>query len=149
MAQPHSRTQLRGIFVGLFLVFAISVSDLAAQEVITVCSASAGYPQQDGRLEGDIKGGTLTVVRDAAGTYDIIAMDVIATFSARGDGARVVKLDGADDFRFTLLVVYPQALTEVYQFNLDQRGRGTLSWASVRDQTDPIGVTKGTATCSK
>ena len=144
-------------FVVAAFAFAISVSGIAAQEVITVCEASAGYgyylePEHDGWVKDGIKNGTLTVVRDATGAYDVIAKDVRTTFSAKGDGARVVKVNGSDHLRFTLVVVYPKPVTEIYQFSLDQRGRGTLIWASVKNRLGPIAVTKGTlftAACSK
>jgi hypothetical protein len=137
----------------------ICVSDVAAQEVITTCGASAGYgyyiePQHDGWQQDGIKNGSLTVLRDASGGYDIISRDIRTTFSAKGDGAQVVKVNGANHLRFTLVVVYPNPVTEIYQFSLDQRGRGTLIWAAVKNGllVGPIGVTKGTlftATCSK
>jgi hypothetical protein len=144
-------------FVVAAFALAISVSDVAAQEVITVCGASAGYgyylePQHAGWQKDGVDNGTLTVLRDTTGNYDVIAKDVRTTFSAQGDGAQVVKVNGSDHLRFTLVVVYPKPVTEIFQFSLDQRGRGTLIWASVKNRVGPIGVTKGTlftSTCSK
>jgi hypothetical protein len=72
-------------------------------------------------------------------------------FSAKGDGAKVFKVDGDDDQRFTLVVVYPLPVTEMYQFTVDPSGRGTVIWAGVKNGL--LGkITKGTlftATCSK
>jgi hypothetical protein len=144
-------------FVVTAFAFAISVSEVAAQQVITVCGASAGYgyylePKQHGWVKDGMKDGAVTVLRNAKGDYDIIAKDAQTTFSARGDGARVVKVNGSDDLRFTLVVVYPNPVTEIYQFSLDQWGRGTLIWASVKNRVGPLAITKGTlftATCSK
>jgi hypothetical protein len=144
-------------FVVAAFAFAISVSDVAAQEVITVCGASAGYgyylePQHAGWQKDGISNGSITILRDSTEGYDIISKDVRTTFSAKGDGAKVVKVNGSDHLRFTLVVVYPNPVTEIYQFSLDQRGRGTLVWAAVKNRFGPIGVTKGTlltATCSK
>ena len=131
----------------------------AQQQVITVCGASAGFgyylePKHDGWMKDGISKVTLTVMRDATGAFDIISKDTMTTFSARGDGAQVVKVNGSDDLRFTLVVVYPKPVTELYQFTLDRSGRGTLIWAAVKNQLQfgPIGMTKGTlftATCSK
>jgi hypothetical protein len=151
---------LRLTFVGALFALTISVSNVTAQQqVITVCGASAGFgyylePKHDGWIKDGISKGTLTVMREATGAYDIISKDTMTTFSARGDGAQVVKVNGSDDLRFTLVVVYPKPVTELYQFTLDQRGRGTLIWAAVKNQlqSGPIGMTKGTlftATCSK
>jgi hypothetical protein len=151
---------LWGTFVGALFALTISVSNVAAQQqVITVCGSSAGFgyylePKHEGWSKDGISKGTVTVMRDATGAYDIIAKDTMTTFSARGDGAQVVKINGSDDLRFTLVVVYPKPVTELYQFTLDRSGRGTLIWAAVKNQLQvgPIGMTKGTlftATCSK
>jgi hypothetical protein len=139
------------------LTFAISVNDVAAQEVVTVCGPSAGYgyylePRQDGWVKDGISDGMFTVIRNATGDYGVITKDVQTTFSARGAGAKVVKVSGSDDLRFTLVVVYPNPITEIYQFSLDQRGRGTVLWAAVKNRVGLAAVTKGTlftATCSK
>jgi hypothetical protein len=139
------------------LIFFSNVSVVAAQEIVTICKGSAGYgyylePRRDEWQKDGIKDGLITVVRDAAGTYDIIVKDTMTAFSAKGDGARVVKVDGSDNLRFTLVVIYPLPVTEIYQFTLDPRGRGTLIWAGVKNGAPPAGITKGTlftATCSK
>jgi len=89
--------------------------------------------------------------RHRDGEHVIVVKDAATTFSAKGDGAEVVRVNGSDNLRFTLVAVYPLAVTEVYQFVLDQRGRGTLIWASVKNQVGFTGVTRGTlftATCS-
>jgi hypothetical protein len=155
-ARAVARARGWGLVVAA-VAFAICVSEVAAQEVITVCGASAGYgyylePQVHGWQQDGIKNGTLTVLRDRAGGYDVISKDVNTTFSAKGDGAQVVKVNGSEDLRFTLVVVYPNPVTEIYQFSLDQRGRGTLIWAAVKNRVGPLAITKGTlftATCSK
>jgi hypothetical protein len=160
MAQREHTTARAAVRAGVWgfaFTFAIGVSNIAAQEVITVCGASAGYgyysePQQHGWVEDGIKDGTLTVLRDATGAYDVITKDRRTTFSARDDGAQVVKVNGSDDLRFALVVVYPLPVSEIYQFSLDQRGRGTLIWAAVKNRAGPLAVTKGTlftAACSK
>jgi hypothetical protein len=121
---------LGGTFVGALFALTISVSNVTAQQqVITVCGASTGFghylePKHDGWMKDGISKGTLTVMRDATGAYDIISKDTMTTFSARGDGAQVVKVNGSDDLRFTLVVVYPKPVTELYQFTLDRSGRG-------------------------
>ncbi len=50
--------------------------------------------------------------------------DAQTTFSAKVDGGRVFKVDGQDDQRFTLLIVYPHPVTVMYQFTLDEGGAG-------------------------
>jgi hypothetical protein len=95
-------------FVGCVLI----AGDVVAQQIITVCGASSGYgyylePTRDGWQQDGIKNGTITVIRDSAGAYDVILKDTMTTFSARGDGAQVVKVDGSDHHRFTLVAVYP------------------------------------------
>jgi hypothetical protein len=48
--------------------------------VLATISNRHGW-QQDG-----IKNGTITVLRDNAGEYDVISKDTMTTFSAKGDG---------------------------------------------------------------
>jgi hypothetical protein len=128
-----------------------------AQQVITVCGASAGYayflePENHAWQKDGISRGTITFLRDSTGNYDVVVKDAMTTFSAKGDGARVIKVGGADDRAFTLLVAYPHPITELYQLTLDSRGRGTLIWAGVKNRAPPLGVTRGTlftATCAK
>lgn len=144
-------------FVGALIALAISVSSITAQEVVTVCGASAGYsyylefmgPKGKGWEKDGIKEGMLTVLRDATGAYDIIVKTVGETRSAKGNGAHVAKVHGSDSLRFTLVVVSSSDLTDTYQFTLDQMGRGTVIWSSLKNTS---GFTKGflfTATCSK
>jgi len=141
--------------LGALLAFALAVTDVAAQQVVTTCGASSGYgyylePRTGWSTDG-IANGALTILRDAAGQYDLVIKDAGSSFSAKGDGAKVFKVDGDDDQRFTLVVVYPLPVTEMYQFTLDQSGRGTVIWAAVKNGL-LARVTKGslfTATCSK
>jgi len=93
----------------------------------------------------------LIVVRDGAGAYDVLAKDIRTSFSVKGEGARVVKVDGSDDERFTLAVIYPRPVAELSQFTLDQNGRGTVIWASLKNVA-ALTLTKGSlfvAACSK
>jgi hypothetical protein len=148
---------MRGLLGALSGALGIGVTEVAAQQIITTCGASAGYgyylePTPDGWIKDAISTGTLTFTRDATGAYDVIIKDALTTFSAKADGAQVVKVHGSDDQAFTLVAVYPLTVTEVYQLTLDQGGRGTLIWASLKNRVPPLGVTKGSvfnATCSK
>src|SRR5215207_5347698 len=94
------------------LAFALAVSEVSAQQqVVTVCGASTGYayylePKGNGWVTDGITGGSLTIVRDSAGAYDVIIKDALTTVSAKGDGAKVFKVDGEDDQLFTLIVVH-------------------------------------------
>jgi hypothetical protein len=130
----------------------------AAPEIITVCEESTGYgyylePKHDGWSKDGISKGTITIIRDASSAYDLLIKDGLGTFSTRGDGGNVVKIHGEDHLRFTLGVVYSDwPLTEIYQFMLDQWGRGIVIWASFKNQVGLINTTKGslfTANCSK
>jgi hypothetical protein len=141
----------------IILAYTLSLTAVSAQHVVTVCGASTGYgyylePRNEGWQTDGISRGTITFVRDAQDKYDVVIKDAMTTFSANGDGAKVVRVDGSDDRAFTLLVAYPHPITELYQLTLDQYGRGTLIWASVKNRSPPLGITKGTlftATCSK
>jgi hypothetical protein len=141
---------------GALLVLLLGVNDVAAQQVVTICGASSGYgyylePAGNGWTKDGISDGSLTVLRDTAGQYDVVIKSVGNSFTAKGDGAQVFRVDGNYDQRFTLVVVYPLPVTELYQFTLDQSGRGTVIWAAVKNGL--LGkITKGTlftATCSK
>jgi hypothetical protein len=82
-------------------------------------------------------------MRYPSGDYDVVVKSVGNTFSARGDGARVVKVHGVDDNVSTFVVVYPLHTTEVYQLTLNGSGRGTLIWTSLKNRVAPLGVTRG------
>ena len=129
----------------------------SAQEVITVCRASTGMgfylePEKDGWVDDGISNGSVTFMRYPSGDYNIVVKSVGYTFSARGDGARVVKVHGVDDNVATFVVVYPQHVTEVHQLTLNENGRGTLIWSNVKNRAGPLGITRGAvfvATCDR
>jgi hypothetical protein len=129
----------------------------SAQEVITVCGASTGKafylePQKDGWVDDRISDGSITFLRYPAGEYDLVVKSVGYTFSARGDGAAVVKVHGVNDNVATFVVVYPQDVTEVYQLTLNENGRGTLIWSNLKVRAGSLGITRGalfTASCNR
>src|SRR3954452_3867998 len=99
-----------------------------AQEIITVCGPSKGlsfYPGSGWTEDGVSKGAT-TFQHDGLGGYEIVIKDAVTTFSARKDGAQIVKVNGSDRGAFTLLAVFPLGTTEIYQLMLDQNGKGVL-----------------------
>jgi len=115
-----------------------------AQTIVTVCGASSGYsfylnPTQGWQRDGVSKG-TVTIVREG-NDFDLIIKDAAETFSARGDGATVVRVHGNTDREMTLIAIYPLATTEVFQLTLDANGRGKLIWASTKNRV--VGTTKG------
>src|SRR5687767_1663570 len=98
----------------LVSVLGRGISGTLAQEVITICGASAGHTyfvdrarDRKGWEEDGISRGTITFMRDAFGGYDIIIKDAATTFSAKQDGARVVKIDNSEDPSLTLVAAYP------------------------------------------
>src|SRR3954465_14824854 len=128
-----SAMKVSGRLLGALLASALAVGEVSGAQVVAGCGASTGYgyylePKRDGWVSDGISSGSLTIVRDSAAAYDVIIKDAQTPFSAKGDGGRVFKVDGQDDQRFTLLIVYPHPVTEMYQFTLDEGGRGTVIW---------------------
>src|SRR3712207_4899761 len=93
---PPRRKQPAMRFIGrlslLASVLGGSITGALAQELITVCGASAGYTyfvdraREQKRWEKDgISRGTTTFMRDASGGYDIVIKDAATTFSAKQD----------------------------------------------------------------
>jgi hypothetical protein len=143
--------------VGLGVLSLVAPVTASAQQTITVCGASKGKafylePTQDGWVDDGISDGTVTFMRYPSGDYDVVMKNAANAFSARGDGARVVKVHGEDDNVATFVVVYPLHTTEVYQLTLNRSGRGTLIWSSLKNRIAPAGVTRGalfSATCAR
>lgn len=129
----------------------------SAQEIITICGASAGKalyiePKQSGWVDDGISNGSLTFMRYPSGDYDVLVKSAGNTFSARGDGAKVVKVHGDDDNIATFVVVYPLHTTEVYQLTLNRSGNGTVIWSNLKNRVAPLGITRGavfSAACSR
>jgi hypothetical protein len=76
---------------GALLVLLLGVNDVAAQQVVTICGASSGYgyylePAGNGWTKDGISDGSLTVLRDTAGQYDVVIKSVGNSFTAKGDG---------------------------------------------------------------
>jgi hypothetical protein len=113
-----------------------TLSSALAQTVITVCNAATGHsfflnPNHGWQRDG--VSGTVTFIRQAQGEFDLIIKDAATTFSARGDGATIVRAHGTTDHRMTLVVIYPRVTVETYQLALDINGRGKLIWTTTKD----------------
>src|SRR3954470_24563566 len=96
--------QISARLLGALLAFALPINDATAQQVVTTCGGSSGYgyylePSGTGWTKDGIHSGSLSILRDAAGAYDVLIKDTQTSFSAKGDGAKVFKVDGNDDER--------------------------------------------------
>jgi hypothetical protein len=140
-------TIFKSILIGT-MILVLGPTLVNAQQVITTCGASKGKkyqlePKKDGWIDDGISNGTLTFIQNKPNEYDIIIKDAITSFSVRGDGATVVKVQGSDNAVMTLVAIYPLHVTEVYQLTLDAAGRGTLIWAVMKNRTPLLGITSG------
>jgi hypothetical protein len=109
------------------------LSPASAQRVITVCGPSKGWTyslhqqtKERGFSEDAISRGSLTFMVDASGRHDVILKDAATTFSARGDGATIVRAEGMPKNELMLIAAYPLGTIETYQLVLNDRRRGTL-----------------------
>ena len=148
---------LRAIAFIAVLMANCGINNAYAQQVIAVCGASKGKafylePTKEGWVDDGISNGTITFLRNPSGDFDVLVKSMGPAFSARGDGAQVVKVHGSDENVLTFIVVYPLHVTEVYQLTLNASGRGTLIWSNLKNRAAPMGVTRGAvfvAECSR
>lgn len=156
MVQSQLLPRVSGIVIAALTVNCL-VGSANAQQVIAICGASKGKafylePTKEGWVDDGISNGTITFLRNPSGDYDILVKSAGPAFSARGDGAQVVKVHGADESIITLIVIYPLHVTEVYQLTLNANGRGTLIWSNLKNRSAPMGITRGAvfvAECSR
>jgi hypothetical protein len=124
----------------------------ARSEIITVCERASG---RTAALEGGtvqwvddgLSEGSITILRDANGAYDVSIKDAAGNFTAREDGASISADTEAD---LTLVVRYPLGTVETYILALASDGAGTLIWSAMKNRV--VGVTKGslfTASCRR
>lgn len=124
----------------------------ARSEIITVCERPSG---RTAALEGGtvqwvddgLSEGSITILRDANGAYDISIKDAAGNFTAREDGA---SISADTEANLTLVVRYPLGTVETYILALASDGAGTLIWSAMKNRV--VGVTKGslfTASCRR
>lgn len=108
-------------------------------------------PLHEGWSEDGISNGSITVVQDKSGQYDLIIKHSGGTLTARADGAVLAPIEKQPG-RFTIIAVYPLGTVETYQFTLDRAGNGTLLLARMKNAVPPYRLTIGSllvSTCSK
>ena len=133
-------------WIALMLALGMSViattQGVLAQQLITTCGSAIGkeYNLETNQWSDNIgvSNQTTAVVRDSNGEYDINYRDVLTSGSVRADGAKVFKVNGSDDERFTLVAVYPQRVIDVYQFTLNANGQGGLIWSSFKNRAGAL-----------
>lgn len=114
----------------------------ASAEVITKCDGGDGYSyyipggvisaDDAGWTKDGISKGSYLVIRDQQG-FDVIFSDALGrTISSRDDGAEIsVALhDGGNNF--VLSVTYPGKSIELWAFELDATGAGTVTFHQAR-----------------
>lgn len=132
--------------IGTFLaVVTVLAGPAAKAEVVTVCDRPMG---RTAVLEGSdvewvddgLSKGRVSVLRDAAGSYDVEIWNRGTSFTASQDGATILA-DAGPGSNVTLVARYPLRTVETYVLNLDSGGSGTLFWSSMKNQV--AGVTRG------
>ncbi|MQT11991.1 hypothetical protein [Segnochrobactrum spirostomi] len=131
---------MKRLVAAIFALLSCPVSAMAQDsETIAVCSESGGYayyfeggavpPGQGGWRPDTIKSGSITLVRQANGTFDVIIGDAAAPRSASSMGGRIIPLPSAGG-KIVLLVVY-DGVTEQYIFDIAS-SKHEVIWTSAR-----------------
>jgi hypothetical protein len=147
-------------FVIALALLLILSSHVTAQQLITVCTASKGWTyyvqgQEKKFVEDGVAKGSITLIRDSAGKYDLLVTDVLNSYSVTEDGAKiVVTYENTNPRTVTLVVGYPYGTTETYMFLLDDAARGEVIWTTLKPEASSIipGFNKGSlfrAECKK
>jgi hypothetical protein len=125
-------------------ILSMPCADASAQsrvQTVTECGRSAGYAYyfSGGRVPADKSGmkqdgvdGGRIILNVTDSDLDILLKDATGTTQSVKAGGGKIILRGSNNNLLALMVVYDEATTENYVFQLDRQGDGTVVWTTVR-----------------
>ena len=125
-------------------ILSMPCADASAQsrvQTVKECGRSAGYAYyfSGGRVPADKSGmkqdgvdGGRIILNVTDSDLDILLKDATGTTQSVKAGGGKIILRGSNNNLLALMVVYDEATTENYVFQLDRQGDGTVVWTTVR-----------------
>ena len=104
----------------------------AAAAILSMpCADASAQSRVSGMKQDGVDGGRI-ILNVTDSDLDILLKDATGTTQSVKAGGGKIILRGSNNNLLALMVVYDEATTENYVFQLDRQGDGTVVWTTVR-----------------